>query len=359
MAGISGGSSSGRRSSGSKRKMSCSSSFSPKKALSKIKRNNFNSNSRSIKKTLRSYVLDDEALKLRIRHLESQKEKLDHRIIHLDKKVDGHRKREAGLLQTTAKSLRDLKHCEKAKNKLEREVRNLTFKMGCLKKKLSKVEGDKSKLERQLNSSGLFTDMLNNFKELFETNLQCSICSEIFLFATVITCGHTFCEDCIEEWTSKKNNCPICRANIKGKASNVVLDEHVEKMVEQFFPEAEKKTRETLVLERKKKKLNRVPSILRCKDSSSDISDSDEEEDDETEEDFSERRLRSLSPNDRFTIRDHPIMTVSFSSSSDDDSYSPLSPIRVEASASSVSSSSSSSSTEGFTSTSDDTSSDE
>ncbi|XP_071747328.1 E3 ubiquitin-protein ligase rnf8-B [Lepeophtheirus salmonis] len=358
MAGISGSTS--RRPSGSKRKRISSS---PKRAISKIKRNNFKSNSRSMKKSLKSYIYDDEALKHRIRHLESQKETLDHKILYLDQKLDGHRKKDALLQEAMKQCMKDMKHAEKNKTKLEREVQHLNFKMGVLKKKLCKVEGEKSKLERQLNSSGLFTDMLNNFKELFETNLQCSICSEIFLFATVITCGHTFCEDCIEEWTSKKNNCPICRANIKGKASNVVLDEHIEKMVEQFFPETEKKSRKDLVLERKTKKMNRVSNINSSnKDSSSDISDSDDDDDDEEEDDGEEeeedvmrRHLRGLTSDDSFEFTGHPIMTVSFNSSSDDDSYSPLSAIEEEDDHS-VASNSSNSSTEGFTSYSDDSS---
>ena len=25
------------------------------------------------------------------------------------------------------------------------------------------------------------------------------------------SCNHTFCESCLEIWTKKKNNCPICR----------------------------------------------------------------------------------------------------------------------------------------------------
>ena len=49
-------------------------------------------------------------------------------------------------------------------------------------------------------------------KEKMEKYLTCPICTEIFDNPIRISCGHTFCDDCLSEWGKKSNNfCPLCR----------------------------------------------------------------------------------------------------------------------------------------------------
>ena len=106
-----------------------------------------------------------------------------------------------------------------------------------LKVKMSNIELEKVKLESKVSSlsisaepvagpssssgasgaggPGLFQDMLDNFRELAETQLQCAVCSELFVEAVSVNCGHTFCHYCIYQWKKKKANCPVCRADIK------------------------------------------------------------------------------------------------------------------------------------------------
>lgn len=44
-------------------------------------------------------------------------------------------------------------------------------------------------------------------------NEQCCIClEEKTLIET--KCKHKFCNNCITDWTNKKNNCPLCRKSI-------------------------------------------------------------------------------------------------------------------------------------------------
>jgi len=44
----------------------------------------------------------------------------------------------------------------------------------------------------------------------------CCICySELPKATTTLECGHTFCTGCILTWFKRKNNCPMCRAEVK------------------------------------------------------------------------------------------------------------------------------------------------
>ena len=89
--------------------------------------------------------------------------------------------------------------------------------------------------------------MLTNFKEFVDNHLSCIVCSEILVFpSTVVACGHTFCNMCIEKWNKKSNDCPICRSRIDDIIPNVALESYLEKVAETFFPEDAKLARKVL-----------------------------------------------------------------------------------------------------------------
>jgi hypothetical protein len=46
---------------------------------------------------------------------------------------------------------------------------------------------------------------------LISKHLLCTICQEVLDDPKRIECGHTFCHDCINQWSSKSSMCPICR----------------------------------------------------------------------------------------------------------------------------------------------------
>lgn len=60
-------------------------------------------------------------------------------------------------------------------------------------------------------------------KEKIEKYLTCSICQDIFDEPFRITCGHTFCKKCLNQWEKKSQSdlCPLCReqyiSNFSGK----------------------------------------------------------------------------------------------------------------------------------------------
>ena len=119
--------------------------------------------------------------------------------------------------------------------------------------KPTQVEG-----QAGLTGGNLLQDMMDNFRELAETHLQCVVCSELFVDGVSINCGHTFCDYCISKWRKQKNNCPVCRTNIRAANPIKVLDEYSDKIFEQFVLEGAKKSRATLKEERAKLKAESV-----------------------------------------------------------------------------------------------------
>ena len=153
------------------------------------------------------------------------------------------------------------------KNQVEKqatEIKSLKRKLANSAEKTKNAIADKALLLKQAEDQpststhnkthtdgNIFQDMLENFKNLLESHLQCSICSEVYAFSVTITCGHTFCHECIEEWKKKKKNCPICRASITNQLHTKVLDDYIDKIVDGFAPDTYKIARKELLEERK------------------------------------------------------------------------------------------------------------
>ena len=56
----------------------------------------------------------------------------------------------------------------------------------------------------------------------------CICCSELPKATTTLECGHTFCTGCILTWFKRKNNCPMCRAEVKeAPSANAVGRVHI------------------------------------------------------------------------------------------------------------------------------------
>ena len=54
----------------------------------------------------------------------------------------------------------------------------------------------------------------SNYCNNHKNNFECSICLEPIKEKNTINCGHTFCNICIDKWTQKNKNCPICRKTL-------------------------------------------------------------------------------------------------------------------------------------------------
>jgi hypothetical protein len=89
-----------------------------------------------------------------------------------------------------------------------------------LNMKDSQLLGEKKKLQETV--------------EILESELQCSICSELFIRAVTLGCSHSFCEFCISQWRGKPHShqqCPICRAHITTEVRSLVLDQYINRVV--------------------------------------------------------------------------------------------------------------------------------
>ncbi|NXG67578.1 RNF8 ligase, partial [Hemiprocne comata] len=133
------------------------------------------------------------------------------------------------LMEELSRSKKDFEEIIRAKNK-----------------ELEETKEEKEKVRAQKE------EVLNQMNDVLENELQCTICSEYFIEAVTLNCAHSFCSYCINEWTKRKVECPICRQEIKSKTRSLVLDNCIDRMVEKLDLEM-KQHRLTLIRERKEK----------------------------------------------------------------------------------------------------------
>ncbi|XP_045466432.1 E3 ubiquitin-protein ligase CHFR-like isoform X2 [Harmonia axyridis] len=64
------------------------------------------------------------------------------------------------------------------------------------------------------------------------SELECSICQELYIEATTLNCAHSFCSSCIGRWRWQRDDCPMCRRPIESANPSMVLDNLVKKVLE-------------------------------------------------------------------------------------------------------------------------------
>lgn len=108
--------------------------------------------------------------------------------------------------------------------------------------KVTKEEKEKAYAQKQ--------EVVTQVTEVLENELQCIICSELFIEAVTLNCTHSFCCYCIKQWCKKKNECPVCRRPIQSQTRCLALDNFINSMVENLSLDM-KARRQALVTERK------------------------------------------------------------------------------------------------------------
>ncbi|XP_076873782.1 E3 ubiquitin-protein ligase rnf8 isoform X2 [Brachyhypopomus gauderio] len=107
---------------------------------------------------------------------------------------------------------------------------------------VTKEEKEKAKAQKE--------EVVTQMTEVLENELQCIICSELFIEAVTLSCAHSFCQHCIRDWRRRKDECPICRQPIAAQTRSLVLDNCIDRMVENLSAEMRDR-RQALVTQRK------------------------------------------------------------------------------------------------------------
>ncbi|KAM5127119.1 E3 ubiquitin-protein ligase rnf8-B-like isoform 2-T2 [Mantella aurantiaca] len=111
-------------------------------------------------------------------------------------------------------------------------------------RELQETKKEKEKVEAQKE------EVLNQMNDVLDNELQCIICSEHFIEAVTLNCAHSFCLFCIQSWRKRKEECPICRQEIRSQTRSLVLDNCIDRMVTKLSQEM-KDRRAALIIERK------------------------------------------------------------------------------------------------------------
>ncbi|KAM9414357.1 nuclear factor 7, brain-like [Pholidichthys leucotaenia] len=79
-----------------------------------------------------------------------------------------------------------------------------------------------------------------------EDDLLCPVCKEIFTFPVLLSCSHSFCGDCLEEWWryTRARCCPVCRR--RSPKDVPPLNLALKKLCESFLPERDQRLSEAL-----------------------------------------------------------------------------------------------------------------
>ncbi|KAG8230328.1 hypothetical protein J437_LFUL000599 [Ladona fulva] len=153
----------------------------------------------------------------------------------------------------------DLVEKEQTEGVCAEKLRVLEDELKRVKQDLAKTKGKQSLLKEEIGENGkerskdkliAKREALSEFANLIEMELQCSICSELFVKATTLSCTHTVCHFCLQQWKQKQRNCPMCRAPIATESHSIVLDSFIDKIVENLSDEMRMR-RQQIIEERK------------------------------------------------------------------------------------------------------------
>ena len=122
-------------------------------------------------------------------------------------------------------------------------------------------------------------EVVTQVTEGLKNELQCIICTELFIEAVILNCAHSFCTHCIRKWRKRKDECPVCRQKILSQTRCLALDNCIESMVKNLSPNT-KARRQTLVTERKVAKPEQTSVIHDVFNESTDPNSSTDDDDD-------------------------------------------------------------------------------
>ena len=114
------------------------------------------------------------------------------------------------------------KEREKERHQLLSSIKALQDEISAKNELLAKKELNEKKAEAE-----------NKVVSSMQEEFICVICQDLFISARTLSCSHSFCEACIEEWTKVRIRklCPICREEIKSNpVPSIALNNAVSKL---------------------------------------------------------------------------------------------------------------------------------
>ncbi|KAI0207484.1 UNC80 domain-containing protein [Lamellibrachia satsuma] len=76
-----------------------------------------------------------------------------------------------------------------------------------------------------IRASTIFAELDRDMgKESTSDDEECCICME-HKAVVILPCAHTYCEVCIDTWSTDHKTCPVCRAAVRNSCDNWVLTE--------------------------------------------------------------------------------------------------------------------------------------
>ena len=82
------------------------------------------------------------------------------------------------------------------------------------KKRSTRVERKKKNRKDTEEKSPLLKSEEENTLKIFEKECLCTICLNIVFRPVTTSCGHNFCQSCLQKWLKNKSQCPNCKTSL-------------------------------------------------------------------------------------------------------------------------------------------------
>lgn len=114
----------------------------------------------------------------------------------------------------------------------------------------------------QLNSSeqpaNLAETLSASLSSIVQNEFKCSICQELIINASGLSCSHVFCKCCIDEWLGENRRCPVCRKDIRSSSRRhhvLPIDNFLQLYFTKFGTSEQQAERTRLISERRSREV--------------------------------------------------------------------------------------------------------
>ena len=93
---------------------------------------------------------------------------------------------------------------------------------------------------------------------IVQNEFKCSICQELMVNATNLSCSHVFCKCCIDEWLDKNRRCPVCRKGVRSSSKRhhvLPIDNFLQLYFSKFGTGEQQAERNRLISERRSREV--------------------------------------------------------------------------------------------------------